>query len=171
MAQIVVEEVLAYTVYGKGLVDILSRFAGEKIDRVREVSKTFLITLNSGIYLWFSEVDYTHYVYRSLRDIKGGSLKESPKTIEGARLSSFEFTVGVFDRYGAREKLLACSLKGDVITLLDRYVCGYRYMDDELHLSAFVPTSGVTGDDIASAIQDFLESGEDMHSLFIKSDA
>ena len=44
-------------------------------------------------------------------------------------------------------------------------------MDDELHLSAFVPTSGVTGDDIASAIQDFLESGEDMHSLFIKSDA
>lgn len=70
MAQIVVEEVLAYTVYGKGLVDILSRFAGEKIDRVREVNKTFLITLNSGIYLWFSEVDYTHYVYRSLRDIK-----------------------------------------------------------------------------------------------------
>ena len=42
MAQIVVEEVLAYTVYGKGLVDILSRFAGEKIDRVREVNKTFL---------------------------------------------------------------------------------------------------------------------------------
>ena len=142
-----------------------------KIVKVREVNKTFLIMLDPSISLWLSGVNYyNHSAYCPLKGVKGGLLRESPESLERASIRYLILTIEWFRRCDMREKLLATTPDGNAV-LLERYLYEYRHGENELQLASFVPAPDTTEDDILSALQEILDSGDSRSSLFVESDA